>query len=111
MQDIEDPELEKDSSSDSDSSSGSEDIVCKLSNENKTLKEAISSLKESVANTKRDLTLTNNLRLAQRNELKALKRKLEEKTEECEILSRRNVALQDSLCQKYSGIYYFLVVN
>lgn len=105
FQEFDDESSSSESSSFSESSSSSEDDISKLTATVTELKREVSTLKNSLSDCKRNLTLANNLRIAHKEEVQSLKVSLEESKEELKSLSKRNETLQDLLCQKYSGIY------
>lgn len=76
-----------------------EDEVSKLCNDKKRLQKSLSTLKEKLAEAERNLTLTNNLRLAHLAELKKLRNSLQDRDSEVQKLEKRNGALQDLLSQ------------
>lgn len=91
------------SSASGNSVSESEDEVANLSSEKERLKQELKKTKDFLADSKRNLTLANNLRVAHRDEIQDLKAKLEVKCKETAVLLKRNTVLQDLLTKNISG--------
>lgn len=90
--------------SDSESESGSgEDDISLLSSKNDRLKEVLRNTKAELAETKRNLTLTNNLRVAYLKEVKELRVKVENQCKEINTLRENNYSLQYIITSSLSG--------
>ncbi|XP_034246120.1 serine-rich adhesin for platelets-like [Thrips palmi] len=101
---IEDMSSASSSSEESDSASDSgsgEDEVARLSSEKEKLEEELSETKKILSQTKRDLTLANNLRVAHRKKQGELEEKLEAQMKQIESLQQKNLNLQDLLSSKF----------
>lgn len=105
------PSSSESSSSSSESDESEEDEVSKLSEENKQLSYDVKRLKEALETTKRNMTLANNVRIAQKNELIKVKEELEEKSKLVDSLVRRNNTLQDVLSCKLEGKLVHFILN
>jgi len=97
-------------SSSSPDSSDSEDDVFKLSQENEKLNKELKELKSSLDQCRRDLTLANNVRIAEKEQFDEAKKDLEEKTKQVATLLSRNKVLQYLLCTLQEGNVVFLNV-
>jgi len=91
------------SDSDSSSSDSDEDEVAKLSAAKDHLKNQLDKMKKELATSKRNLTLTNNLRVAHQEEIQKLKKELQTKCDQIFVLQKRNSSLQDIICQTSQG--------
>jgi len=67
------------------------------------LESDLKKIKLEFEENKRNLTLVNNLRIAHKDEISSLKRKLDDKMKQIGALQKRNGTLQDMLCKANSG--------
>lgn len=87
--------------SESESSESSEDDVSKLASKKDKLFKELRKTKRLLADTTRDLTLANNVRIARSKELQKLKVTVEAQKKEIETLRQKNFNLQDLVSAKF----------